>query len=62
MLKWFLLFLSFSWLQESSEQLVERAYESACKVWSGKEMLNFLYKMGITGITFPILQVILFAV
>nr|XP_030143870.3 Fanconi anemia group J protein isoform X4 [Taeniopygia guttata] len=45
-----------NWLQESSGQLVERAYETACKVWSGKEMLNFLYKMGITGITFPILQ------
>uniref|UniRef100_A0A8C9NCV6 DNA 5'-3' helicase n=1 Tax=Serinus canaria TaxID=9135 RepID=A0A8C9NCV6_SERCA len=51
-----------NWLQESSEQLVERAYESACKVWSGKEMLNFLYKMGITGITFPILQKHLVAV
>ncbi|XP_059721778.1 Fanconi anemia group J protein isoform X3 [Haemorhous mexicanus] len=51
-----------NWLQESSGQLVERAYESACKVWSGKEMLNFLYKMGITGITFPILQKHLVAV
>ncbi|XP_056362845.1 Fanconi anemia group J protein isoform X1 [Oenanthe melanoleuca] len=45
-----------NWLQESSGQLVERAYETACKVWSGKEMLSFLHKMGITGITFPILQ------
>ncbi|XP_074413029.1 Fanconi anemia group J protein isoform X2 [Zonotrichia albicollis] len=45
-----------NWLQESSGQLVERAFESACKVWSGKEMLNFLHQMGITGITFPILQ------
>ncbi|KAL9826231.1 Fanconi anemia group J protein isoform 2-T3 [Geothlypis trichas] len=45
-----------NWLQESSGQLVERAFETACKVWSGKEMLNFLYQMGITGITFPILQ------
>ncbi|XP_077044845.1 Fanconi anemia group J protein isoform X2 [Agelaius phoeniceus] len=51
-----------NWLQESSGQLVERAYESACKVWSGKEMLNFLYQMGITGITFPILQKHLVAV
>ncbi|XP_072793406.1 Fanconi anemia group J protein isoform X4 [Taeniopygia guttata] len=51
-----------NWLQESSGQLVERAYETACKVWSGKEMLNFLYKMGITGITFPILQKHLVAV
>ncbi|XP_032563587.1 Fanconi anemia group J protein isoform X2 [Chiroxiphia lanceolata] len=45
-----------NWLQESSGQLVERGYESACKVWSGKEMLTFLHQMGITGITFPILQ------
>ncbi|XP_054250330.1 Fanconi anemia group J protein [Indicator indicator] len=45
-----------NWLQESSSQLVERGYETACKVWGGKEMLNHLYKMGITGITFPILQ------
>ncbi|XP_062362935.1 Fanconi anemia group J protein isoform X2 [Cinclus cinclus] len=45
-----------NWLQESSGQLVERAYETACKVWSGQEMLSFLHKMGITGITFPILQ------
>ncbi|NXK91252.1 FANCJ protein, partial [Formicarius rufipectus] len=45
-----------NWLQESSGQLEERGYESSCKVWSGKEMLTFLHKMGITGITFPILQ------
>uniref|UniRef100_A0A8C5UBL9 DNA 5'-3' helicase n=1 Tax=Malurus cyaneus samueli TaxID=2593467 RepID=A0A8C5UBL9_9PASS len=45
-----------NWLQENSGQLVERAYETSCKVWSGKEMLNFLHKMGITGISFPILQ------
>uniref|UniRef100_A0A8C3KJ91 DNA 5'-3' helicase n=1 Tax=Calidris pygmaea TaxID=425635 RepID=A0A8C3KJ91_9CHAR len=45
-----------NWLQESSSQLVERGYETSCKVWSGKEMLTDLHKMGITGITFPILQ------
>uniref|UniRef100_A0A8C0B1Q3 DNA 5'-3' helicase n=1 Tax=Buteo japonicus TaxID=224669 RepID=A0A8C0B1Q3_9AVES len=45
-----------NWLQESSSQLVERGYETSCKVWSGKEMVTILYKMGITGITFPILQ------
>ncbi|KAM6049595.1 Fanconi anemia group J protein [Chlamydotis macqueenii] len=45
-----------NWLQESSSQLVERGYETSCKVWSGKEMLPILHKMGITGITFPILQ------
>ncbi|XP_053941138.1 Fanconi anemia group J protein isoform X2 [Cuculus canorus] len=45
-----------NWLRESSSELVERGYETSCKVWSGKEMLTVLHKMGITGITFPILQ------
>ncbi|XP_062448427.1 Fanconi anemia group J protein [Rhea pennata] len=45
-----------NWLQESSGQLVERGYETSCKVWSGKEMLTILHSMGITNITFPILQ------
>ncbi|KFQ22059.1 Fanconi anemia group J protein, partial [Merops nubicus] len=45
-----------NWLKDSSSQLVERGYETSCKVWSGKEMLPILHKMGITGITFPILQ------
>ncbi|NXC41899.1 FANCJ protein, partial [Penelope pileata] len=45
-----------NWLQESSSQLVETGYETSCKVWSGKEMLNILHNMGITSITFPILQ------
>ncbi|KFQ06103.1 Fanconi anemia group J protein, partial [Leptosomus discolor] len=45
-----------NWLQESSSLLVETGYETSCKVWSGKEMLTILHKMGITGITFPILQ------
>ncbi|NXV74669.1 FANCJ protein, partial [Atlantisia rogersi] len=45
-----------NWLQESSSQLVERGYETSCKVWSGKEMVSILHEMGITGITFPILQ------
>ena len=47
----------FSWLEASSEHLVERDYESFCKVWSGSEMLLNLHKMGITTATFPILQV-----
>ncbi|NXS93400.1 FANCJ protein, partial [Jacana jacana] len=45
-----------NWLHESSSQLVERGYETSCKVWSGKEMLSILHNMGITGINFPILQ------
>lgn len=58
----FLISLFYSWLQESSSQLVERGYETSCKVWSGKEMLPILHQMGITGITFPILQVMLHAI
>ncbi|NXL93809.1 FANCJ protein, partial [Alectura lathami] len=45
-----------NWLQESSSQLVETGYETSRQVWSGKEMLDILHKMGITSITFPLLQ------
>ncbi|XP_021271794.1 Fanconi anemia group J protein isoform X2 [Numida meleagris] len=45
-----------NWLRESSNQLVETGYETSCKVWSGKEMLNHLHEMGITSTSFPILQ------
>nr|XP_040126455.1 Fanconi anemia group J protein [Ictidomys tridecemlineatus] len=45
-----------NWLEANSEHLVERDYESSCKIWSGNEMLLNLYKMGITTSTFPILQ------
>ncbi|PNJ65688.1 BRIP1 isoform 1 [Pongo abelii] len=45
-----------NWLEANSEYLVERDYESACKIWSGNEMLLTLHKMGITTATFPILQ------
>lgn len=46
-----------SWLEANTEHLVERDYESSCKIWTGNEMLLNLYKMGITAATFPILQV-----
>ena len=46
-----------SWLEANSGHLVERDYESSCKIWSGSEMLLDLHKMGITTATFPILQV-----
>ncbi|ELK01741.1 Fanconi anemia group J protein [Pteropus alecto] len=45
-----------NWLEANSEHLVERDYESSCKIWSGSEMLLNLQKMGITTATFPILQ------
>lgn len=52
----------FSWLEANSEHLVERDYESSCKIWSGSEMVLNLHKMGITTATFPILQVRLFSI
>ncbi|XP_023612591.1 Fanconi anemia group J protein isoform X1 [Myotis lucifugus] len=45
-----------NWLEANSEHLVERDYESSCKIWSGSEMLLNFHKMGITTATFPILQ------
>ncbi|XP_060059857.1 Fanconi anemia group J protein isoform X2 [Erinaceus europaeus] len=45
-----------NWLEANSEHLVERDYESSCKIWSGSEMLLNLYKMGISTANFPILQ------
>uniref|UniRef100_A0A8C5KTB7 BRCA1 interacting protein C-terminal helicase 1 n=1 Tax=Jaculus jaculus TaxID=51337 RepID=A0A8C5KTB7_JACJA len=45
-----------NWLVANSEHLVERDYESSCKIWSGSEMLLNLHKMGITTATFSILQ------
>ncbi|XP_059127398.1 Fanconi anemia group J protein [Peromyscus eremicus] len=45
-----------NWLETNSEHLVERDYESSCKIWSGNEMLLNLYRMGITNATFPVLQ------
>lgn len=45
-----------NWLEANSEHLVERDYESSCKIWSGNEMILNLHKMGITTATFPILQ------
>ncbi|XP_069471187.1 Fanconi anemia group J protein isoform X2 [Ambystoma mexicanum] len=45
-----------NWMKESSKHLVEREYESSCKVWNGKEMVTILHNMGITNSTFPNLQ------
>ncbi|XP_004685076.1 PREDICTED: Fanconi anemia group J protein [Condylura cristata] len=45
-----------NWLEANSKHLVERGYESSCKIWSGSEMLTNLHEMGITTATFPILQ------
>ncbi|XP_053310559.1 Fanconi anemia group J protein [Spea bombifrons] len=45
-----------NWVKECSDQLVEREYESSNKVWSGKEILEIFYQMGITNTTFPLLK------
>ncbi|CAH6775846.1 Brip1 [Phodopus roborovskii] len=45
-----------NWLDTNSQHLVERDYESSCKIWSGNEMLLSLHRMGITSATFPVLQ------
>ncbi|XP_076832919.1 Fanconi anemia group J protein isoform X2 [Brachyhypopomus gauderio] len=45
-----------NWIQESSSVLQERDYETACKVWTGKEVLGIFHGLGITADTFPVLQ------
>ncbi|XP_041097382.1 Fanconi anemia group J protein isoform X2 [Polyodon spathula] len=45
-----------NWVEESSAALVDREYESSCKVWDGKEILKVFHGLGITEATFPILQ------
>ncbi|XP_049323145.1 Fanconi anemia group J protein isoform X2 [Astyanax mexicanus] len=45
-----------NWVQESSGSLRERDYESACKVWTGREVLEIFHGFGITAATFPLLQ------
>uniref|UniRef100_A0AAR2K6I7 DNA 5'-3' helicase n=1 Tax=Pygocentrus nattereri TaxID=42514 RepID=A0AAR2K6I7_PYGNA len=45
-----------NWIEESSSALQERDYESACKVWTGKEVLGIFHGLGITAGTFSALQ------
>ncbi|XP_028662891.2 Fanconi anemia group J protein isoform X1 [Erpetoichthys calabaricus] len=45
-----------NWIHETSVSLVEREYETSCKVWNGKEILTIFHGLGITEATFPILQ------
>ncbi|KAM9359039.1 Fanconi anemia group J protein [Symphorus nematophorus] len=51
-----------NWIQESQSQMSERGYESACKVWSGKDILAIFHTLGITADTFSILKQNLVAV
>ncbi|KAM4048052.1 Fanconi anemia group J protein isoform 2-T2 [Anomaloglossus baeobatrachus] len=45
-----------NWIKECAENLVERDYESSCKVWNGKDILSIFHDMGITNATFPLLK------
>ncbi|KAI3354667.1 hypothetical protein L3Q82_019165, partial [Scortum barcoo] len=45
-----------NWIQESKSLMSERGYESACKVWSGKDILGIFHGLGITADTFSILK------
>ncbi|XP_044141143.1 Fanconi anemia group J protein isoform X1 [Bufo gargarizans] len=44
------------WIKQCADNLVERDYESSCKVWNGKEILSVFHDMGITNATFPMLK------
>ncbi|XP_072273320.1 Fanconi anemia group J protein isoform X2 [Pyxicephalus adspersus] len=45
-----------NWIKECADLLVEREYESSCKVWNGKEIITIFHDMGITNETFPMLK------
>lgn len=47
----------YSWIQESQGLMCERGYESASKVWNGKEVIGIFHNLGITPATFNILKV-----
>ncbi|KAM9733847.1 Fanconi anemia group J protein isoform 2-T4 [Menidia menidia] len=51
-----------NWIQESQILLSDRGYESASKVWNGKDILSIFHGLGITADTFNILKQSLAAV
>lgn len=51
-----------SWIQKSQSLLTERGYESASKVWSGRDTVDIFYNLGITNATFNIIKVQLRAI
>ncbi|KAM4566166.1 Fanconi anemia group J protein [Odontesthes bonariensis] len=51
-----------NWIQESQNLLSERGFESASKVWNGKDILSIFHSLGITADTFSILKQSLAAV
>uniref|UniRef100_A0A667WFM7 DNA 5'-3' helicase n=1 Tax=Myripristis murdjan TaxID=586833 RepID=A0A667WFM7_9TELE len=46
----------FNWMQESQSLLSQRGFETACKVWTGKEVLGIFHGIGITAGTFGMLK------
>uniref|UniRef100_A0A7N8XH61 DNA 5'-3' helicase n=1 Tax=Mastacembelus armatus TaxID=205130 RepID=A0A7N8XH61_9TELE len=45
-----------NWIQESKSLMLEREYEAASKVWSGKDIVGIFHNLGITADTFSILK------
>ncbi|XP_056139365.1 Fanconi anemia group J protein [Lampris incognitus] len=45
-----------NWIQESQSLLSEQDYESACKVWTGSDILGIFHGLGITADNFGMLQ------
>ncbi|KAF7644363.1 hypothetical protein LDENG_00223100, partial [Lucifuga dentata] len=45
-----------NWIQESQSLMSDRGYETACKVWNGKDVLDIFHGLGITAGTFNMLQ------
>ncbi|TNN01432.1 hypothetical protein fugu_010814 [Takifugu bimaculatus] len=51
-----------NWIQESQSLMSERGYESASKVWSGRDIVGIFHTLGITDATFNMLKANLAAV
>ncbi|KAM6948655.1 Fanconi anemia group J protein [Aplochiton taeniatus] len=45
-----------NWIEESCSALVDRDFETSCKVWLGNEILCIFHRLGITAGTFGMLQ------
>uniref|UniRef100_A0A8D3AW37 DNA 5'-3' helicase n=1 Tax=Scophthalmus maximus TaxID=52904 RepID=A0A8D3AW37_SCOMX len=45
-----------NWIKESQSLMCDRGYETASKVWNGKEILGIFHSLGITAGTFSILK------
>ena len=46
-----------SWVHESQSLMSERGFETASKVWTGKDVVAIFHGLGITAATFAMLQV-----